>query len=244
LVLELATSEMAIAAMIVVVAGLMRGFAGFGSGMLMAPIFTVLFGPIESVTMVILLEILVSVQLMPRILNDTEWRFVIPLSLSAALLMPLGAYLLASTDPNLLARAMAIVVLLFVIMLMTGWRYRGERGFFATLGVGAVSGTLMAATGMGNPPVLLYMLSGQDSGATNRANIIAYLSVTQGVLLAVLASMGMLSWPPVAKALLLTPSYALAAWAGGRLFHQSTEALYRRTALILLFGVACYGLLR
>jgi uncharacterized membrane protein YfcA len=79
---------------------------------------------------------------------------------------------------------------------------------------------------------------------TNRANIIAYFSVTQGVLLAVLASMGMLSWPPVAKAMLLTPSYLLAAWAGGRLFHQSTEALYRRAAFILLFGVACYGLLR
>jgi uncharacterized protein len=128
---------------------------------------------------------------------------------------------------------MAIVVLFFVIMLMTGWRYRGERGLVTTLGVGAVSGTLMAATGMG-----------QDNAAANRTNIIAYLSVTQGVLLAVLASMGMLSWPPVAKALLLTPSYALAAWAGGRLFHQSTEALYRRTALILLFCVACYGLLR
>jgi uncharacterized membrane protein YfcA len=41
--LEFATSEMAIAAIIVIAAGLMRGFAGFGSGMLMAPIFAVSF---------------------------------------------------------------------------------------------------------------------------------------------------------------------------------------------------------
>jgi uncharacterized protein len=243
-VLEFATSEMAIAAMIVTVAGLMRGFAGFGSGMLMAPIFAVLFGPIESVTMVILLEIFVSVQLMPRILNDTQWPFVIRLGLAAALLMPLGVYLLDTTDPHVLARAMALVVLFFVIVLTAGWRYQGEKRLITTLGVGAVSGTLMAATGMGNPPVLLYMLSGQENAATNRANIIAYFSITQGVLLAVLASMGMLSWPPVAKAILLTPSYVLAAWAGGRLFHQSTEGLYRRASLILLFGVARYGLLR
>jgi hypothetical protein len=53
----------------------------------MAPIFAVLFGTIESVTMVVLLEIFVSVQLMSRIIrNDTQWRFVIPLGLSAALL--------------------------------------------------------------------------------------------------------------------------------------------------------------
>jgi hypothetical protein len=104
--------------------------------MLMAPIFTVLFGPIESVTIVVLLEILISAQLMPQILNDTQWRFVIPLCLSATFLMPLGTHLLASTDPKLLARAMAIVVLLFVMMLMTGWRYRGKRGLIPTLGVG------------------------------------------------------------------------------------------------------------
>jgi len=37
-------------------AGLMRGFAGFGSGMLMAPIFAILFGPVEAVTMVAMLN--------------------------------------------------------------------------------------------------------------------------------------------------------------------------------------------
>ncbi len=30
-------------------AGLMRGFAGFGSGMLKSPVFAILFGPVETV---------------------------------------------------------------------------------------------------------------------------------------------------------------------------------------------------
>ena len=242
--LELATLEMAVAVAIAIAAGLMRGFAGFGSGMLMAPIFAILFGPVETVTMITLLEIFVSIQLMPRVLNEAEWRFVAPLGLSAALLMPVGAYMLRSADPNLLARVMAGIVLFFVIVLMTGWRYRGENKLVPILGIGAASGMLMAATSMGNPPVLLYVLSGPDSAAKSRANIIAYFAVTQGVLLMVLASMHLLSWPPVVRAGLLTPGYLLAAWIGSRLFQQSSEPLYRRAALLFLFCVAIYGLLR
>src|SRR5262245_21066223 len=56
-------------------AGLMRGFAGFGSGMLMAPMFAILFGPIDAVTMVTMLELFVSIQLIPQVLKEIQWRF-------------------------------------------------------------------------------------------------------------------------------------------------------------------------
>jgi hypothetical protein len=132
----------------------------------------------------------------------------------------------------------------FAIVLLTGWRYRGPKRLAPTVAIGALSGTLMAATSMGNPPVMLYMLSGQDSAVTSRANVIAYFAVTQGLVLAVLAAMALLSWAPLAQAVALTPGYLLAAWIGSRLFQRSNELLYRRVALLLLLCVAAYGLLR
>ncbi len=53
-------------------AGLMRGFAGFGSGMLKSPVFAILFGPVETVAVIILMELVVTVQLMPSVLGDIE----------------------------------------------------------------------------------------------------------------------------------------------------------------------------
>ena len=38
----------------------MRGFAGFGSAMLMAPIFAVLFGPTEMIAIVVTIELAVA----------------------------------------------------------------------------------------------------------------------------------------------------------------------------------------
>ena len=243
-VLELLTTDFLIAAAVTVIAGLMRGFAGFGSGMMMAPVFAVLFGPVETVAIVISMEMIVSVQLVPKALGDVQWRFVGVLGVVAVFFMPLGSYLLATIDGGIVARAMAGIVLLFVVVLATGWRYEGEKRLLPTVGVGALSGTLMAATSMGNPPVLLYMLSSRDTAATNRANIIAYFAVTQAVLLAVMAVMGLLSWPPILRALMLVPGFMLAAWVGSRLFHQSSERHYRWVALAFLFAVAVYGLVR
>jgi uncharacterized membrane protein YfcA len=242
--LEITTIHMAVAAATAMAAGLMRGFAGFGSGMLMAPIFAILFGPVEAVTMVAVLELFASVQLIPLVLKDTQWSFVALLGLSATLFMPFGAYVLRSADPALLTKLMAAVVLISVIILMAGWRYAGEKKLLLTLGVGAVSGALMAATSMGNPPVLVYLLAGQDRAKTIRANIIAYFAVTQIVLLLVLGLMAMVASLAVVKAMLLTPGYLLATLLGSRLFRQSDDRRYRQTTIALLLVVGIYGLLR
>jgi uncharacterized membrane protein YfcA len=241
---EVATIHMAVAAATAMAAGLMRGFAGFGSGMLMAPIFAILFGPVDAVTMVAILELFASVQLLPQVLKDTQWDFVAPLGLSAMLFMPLGAYVLRSADPTLLTRLMAAVVLIFVIILMAGWRYSSEKKLLVTLGVGAVSGALMAATSMGNPPIVLYLLAGQNRARTIRANIIAYFAVTQIALLSVLGLMAMVALPAVVRAILLAPGYLLAALVGSRLFRQSDEKLYRRTTIAFLLLIGIYGLLQ
>lgn len=235
---------LAVAAAVAVAAGLMRGFAGVGSGMLMAPIFAVLFGPLETVAMVITMEIVVTAQLLPSVRREIDWRVVGPMGAMAAMLMPFGSWLLVSLDPALLGRGMALVVLAFSVLLLTGWRYDGAKLLPVSLGVGALSGVLMAATSLGNPPVMLYLLSSRDSAARNRANFTGYFAVTLLALMVWMLAVGLIAWPALLRALLLLPPFMLAAWVGSRLFRKSSEQLYRRIALGLLVCVGLYGLLR
>ena len=83
-----------IAAAVALLAGFMRGFVGVGSGMLMAPVFAILFGPLQTVGMVIMLDALVTAQLLPSVRRLIEWRVIIPMAGAAALLMPVGTWLL------------------------------------------------------------------------------------------------------------------------------------------------------
>ena len=236
------TTALLIAIAVAAAAGLMRGFAGVGSGMLMAPFFFRLFGPVETVGIIIMMELVVTAQLWPSVRREIDWRVIGPMGGVAALFMPLGSWLLVSLDPKLIGYAIAVLVIVFSLVLMTGWRYQGPKSLAATLSVGALSGTLMALTSLGNPPVMLYLLSSSDPAAVNRANFTGYFAVTLVALIALMAATGLIAWKTVGTVAALLPLFMLTAWVGSRLFRKSSEALYRRIALAILFCAGVYGL--
>jgi uncharacterized membrane protein YfcA len=230
---------------VTLVAGLMRGFAGFGSAMLMAPIFAILFGSAEMVVTIVAIELVVSLQLFPQVRHHADWKTLAPMSVAACAAMPLGVWALASVDKGTIVTAVSAVIVAFVVLMWTGWKYRGRRSTAASVAVGAASGAMMATTSVGGPPVLLYLLSGNDPPAVNRANIVTYYFLTQFLLIAIVLASGVAGWDALARAVVLFPVMVLGAWAGGRLFHGlASERLYRNVALGILFATGMFGLLR
>lgn len=240
---DIFTVKLAIAAAIAILAGLMRGFAGFGSVMMTAPPYAILFGPLEMIGVISLMEFAANFQLVPGALRDVEWRFVRPLAIGAALGMPLGSAILLNADTDMLTRAIAIIVIVFVGVLMTGWRYTGEKKPAVALGLGAISGGMMTTTAIGGPPVLLYMLSGPDAAYRNRANIIVYFGITGVLMLGVLFAIDIIHWSTFWRAVVLTPAFVGATWLGTRMFRKSSEKLYRRVALVVLLCIGVISLL-
>ena len=230
---------------VTLVAGLMRGFAGFGSAMLMAPIFAILFGSAEMVVTIVAIELVVSLQLFPQVRGHADWKTLTPMSIAACIAMPLGVWLLASVDKGTIVTVVSAVIVGFVLLMWSGWKYTGRRSIAATIAVGAVSGAMMATTSVGGPPVLLYLLSGEDPPAVNRANIVTYYFLTQFLLIAIVLATGVAGWDALVRAVVLFPMMILGAWAGGRLFHGlASDRLYRNVALAILFSTGLFGLLR
>jgi uncharacterized membrane protein YfcA len=230
---------------VTLVAGLMRGFAGFGSAMLMAPIFAILFGSAEMVVTIVAIELVVSLQLFPQVRRAADWKTLAPMSVAACLAMPLGVWALASVDKGTIVTAVSAVIVAFVLLMWSGWKYRGGRSTTATVVVGAVSGAMMATTSVGGPPVLLYLLSGNDPPHVNRANIVTYYFLTQFLLIVIVMLSGVAGWDALARAVVLFPVMIVGAWLGGRLFHGlASERLYRNVALAILFATGSFGLLR
>ncbi len=233
-----------IPAVVVLVAGLMRGFAGFGSAMLMAPVFAVLFGPTDMIATVVAIELAVSLQLYPAARRDCDWRIIGPMSVVACLAMPLGAWLLASVDKGLIVKTVSGIIVVFVLIMATGIRYRGERSIGAGMLVGAISGVMMATTSVGGPPVLMYLLAGNDPPVRHRANIITYYMATQVPLIGIMFWYGLAGVGSIARGLVLLPLMLVGAWIGRLLFNPRDERLYRNVALAILFAAGAFGLLR
>ena len=236
--------ELILAFIVAACAGLMRGFAGVGSGMLMAPFFVHAFGPVQTVGTIILIEVVATALLLPSVHKEIQWRTIGLMGLAAAVAMPLGSWLLVSLETSSLQFGVSLLVTVSALLLMTGWRYEGRKPPLATFGVGAVSGLLMALTSLGNPPVMMYLLSSRDSAATNRANFTGYFAITLATLIVLMIINGLISREVAIRAAMLIPVFLLTTWLGSRLFRQSSEQMYRRVALGILLLAGLYGMIR
>ena len=63
---DILSVELFVAAVLLFGAGIVRGFTGFGAALLLAPVLAYLFGAANGVAIIILLNMIVSVQLMSR----------------------------------------------------------------------------------------------------------------------------------------------------------------------------------
>lgn len=231
------------AALATAIAGLMRGYAGFGTAVILAPIYSVLWGPRAGIPVMLMMELIVSLQLLPRAFRHADTRVILPIGGAAALATPLGAIVLLTADPELLRRGIGGLVLVFGLLLLSGWRYHGSRPLGLNLAVGTSAGLLKGATGMSGPPVILYLLAGPEEARRHRANLILFFALIAVVSILGPLWFGMITLAALAKLMLLLPVLLVSVPLGARLFHVVPERFYRRFALVVLVSAGGIALL-
>lgn len=237
----------ALLALITLLGGVMRGFSGYGSGLLMAPIFNLLLPPADVVVIILLLNLLTSVQMVPGFLKFVDWRLVLRLFVPALLGLPIGLVLLHSVNPVLMRRGVALLVVLVAVLMLAGWYYRGKRGLVQNALVGASSGFMTAIGGIGGPPIILYLLSDKSlSSSALRAASLTFFSLSQVATLVPLAATGAMTPHQIINTALLLPVAVLANYVGARLHRWSegrNQALFRRVSLLFLLAVGLFTFL-
>ena len=216
------------------IAGLMRGYAGFGTAIILAPIYSVLWGPLAGVPVMLLMELIVSLQLMPRAFREADHRVILPIGGAAALATPLGAYVLLAADPEILRRSIGAMVLVFGFLMLSGWRYHGARPFGLNVAVGTAAGLLKGATGMSGPPVILYLLAGTEEAKRHRANLIFFFGLIAVISVVVPFFAGLIDGPVLLRFLIMLPVLMGFVRIGAALFGVVPVRFYKPFALVLL----------
>jgi uncharacterized membrane protein YfcA len=234
--------RLAIAAMIAFASGFVRGFSGFGQGMVYVPLIAALYGPRLAVTSILIIDLFCSVPFLVPALPHVRWRQMLPLVGAAAITIPLGTLALIYVDPAPLRWAIAISIVICVALLASGWRYRGAPGLPVTLGVGAASGLLGGAIQIPGPPVILFWLSGTLSAVAVRANFIAYFALFDVVSVAVYGWSGLLTNEVFWFSLLMFVPFLSGAAGGSMVFIFMSDRNYRAAAYVLILIAAALSL--
>jgi len=240
---DLLAASFLIAAAVAAIAGMVRGFAGFGAAMMMTPVFSALYGPAVGISLCMLLEIVVALPLLPRAVQYVDWRRIGLLMAAAVIGAPLGNLVLTEVSPEPMRWAISAIVLSAVALLASGWRFHGAWRAPVTLAIGATSGFLNGLSGMAGPPIAFYYLAGNETTTRVRANLTTYFVFVDVAALAVFLARDLVHWDTGVLALWLAPAVVAGGLLGERLFPLASEAFYRRLALGLLVGVAIGSLI-
>ncbi len=235
---DLLSQSFLIAAAIAVVAGMIRGFAGFGAAMVMTPVFSALYGPEIGVALCLLLEIVVALPLLPQAAAHVNWRRIGVIMTAAIVGAPLGNIVLTMVAPEPMRWVISAIVLAAAAMLASGWRYHGQPHTAATLTAGVSSGFLNGLSGMAGPPIVFYYLAGNESPTAVRANLTTYFIFVDAAAVLVFVARGLIGWPTFVQGAALAPAVIIGGLIGQRLFPLASEVFYRRLSLCLLVAVA------
>jgi uncharacterized membrane protein YfcA len=243
---------MAFAVAIVLAAGVVRGFAGFGFSAISVAGLSLVVSPAEVVPAIFVLEVLASLQLVSRSWRDTDLSWLGWLLLGNALAIPLGIALLAWLPETPLRLVIGALLLTASALLRGGVSIglaptRGMR-----LAVGLISGFVNGLAAIGGIAVAVLLSAGALAPAAMRATMIALFLFTD---LYALAWVAILSYGVNAQsglqvpdtlrwALWLLPSMLVGITVGRRGFANVSPAVFRRRVLDLLIGVSALTLLR
>lgn len=239
----LTSPEFPLAIGFVVLAGLVRGFSGFGSAMVLSPSLAWLYGPQVGVPLLLLLDLVVALQMMPSALKTGHKQTLKSLCPAALVGLPIGIWALDVMPAEVLQRTIAVVVLLAVVVMAMKPR-REMPGTGGALIAGALSGITNGASGMAGPPVILFFLSGGNTPATIRGSLSLFFLFTDAIGCIGLFFVGKLTLEIAALAVLMVIPLAIGTLLGSILFNRgASPAFYKGLALVIVGAVGAMGLI-
>lgn len=228
--LQVLSADLLSAYLIVILAGIARGFTGFVAGLVNVALLTLLYGPVEAIAISALLGLVSSAMLLRKTTSLIQWKETIPLCVFIAMTTPLGAMLLLFTETSVVKPAIGSLIIACGFALIIGWRYSGPRNVYASAAIGAVCGGVTGFTGSGGPLMVFYFLASPEPVPVQRANIAVAVTVLTLFVIVSLLLGGGIGLETIVRGAVLVPGTIFGTWAGIRLYELAPQKIYRIVA--------------
>lgn len=234
--------ELAFVFVAAMIAGLARGFSGFGGALIFVPLAGSATSPQIASALLLVIDGVMTLGMVPEGWRRANRRDVFTMLAGATVGVPAGTAALSLLPSVTLRWIISVVVLCLLLFLISGWRYHGRPKTWLTVGVGALAGLFGGAAQMSGPPVVAYWLGGAIERNVVRANIILYFALA--TILSAISYLigGLLTLQVLLIALVVSPGYGIGLAFGSRMFGIASESTFRRICFTLIAGAAIIGL--
>jgi uncharacterized membrane protein YfcA len=241
---DFSLSEFLLILFIVFVASIIRGFNGFGFSATCISGFSFILPAIQIVPIILILEVFISIFMIPYIWNKIDWNFVFKLLVGIAIGSPIGLYLLKYLSPETTHLYVCLIIIFFSILLMRGYINKEINNNQSKIFTGIISGTLNGLTTLGGMPVALFLLITSIQPAVIRGSLAALFFLTDIYAFILSYFGGIVDMTTIYRTLPLIVVLPAGAFIGNKFFIKSKEKLYRKVVFYFLIIISIFGILR
>jgi uncharacterized membrane protein YfcA len=216
------------------VAGMARGFSGFGAALIFVPLASRFVGPQVAAPLLLLADGVVAIPMIWSAWERARKPEVALMAAGAFVGIPLGTFALAVGDPVVLRWIIATLVGLMLVLLVSGWRYGGRPHGGVTIGVGVMSGVFSGLAQLAGPPVVAYWLGGNHDHREMRSSTILYFAFSTAFGFFSYLAGKLLTLEVWKLSLTLVPFFAAGLYGGSKVFHMASAETFRRICLALI----------
>ncbi len=241
--MPISTYAIIYSALCVYAGGCVKGLTGFGFSLAAVATLVLVAPPSTVVPVVLLMNSLVNMALVYGVRKEIDPGRVLPLVLAGVAGLPLGTYVLVAVDADVLRVAIGVVILLFAVALLLGFRREIRRERLGSVLVGAAGGVLNGSVGIGGPPVIIFLSNLGLDKRSFRANLVAYFLCINLAAIPFYRAGGLLTAEVFRLFLLLAPALALGGLTGSKLVDRVSERTFRRITLVIVMAAAVMAIL-
>jgi hypothetical protein len=224
------------------VSGLARGFSGFGSALIFMPLASSIAAPRLVAALLLIIDFIAAAPLIPNAWKQADRKATAIMVLGALVGVPIGTYFLSRLEPVTTRWIISAFVFALLLLLLSGWRYRGKDHAAISVGIGGLSGFCSGLAQTGGPPIVGYWLGRPIASVTARANILLFFGASDFFSVVSYALTGLITMDAMKFSLVVGPVYGIGVWFGALLFGRASEALFRAICYALIAAAVIFGL--
>jgi len=227
---------------IALVSGIARGFSGFGSALIFMPLASSIAAPRLVAALLLIIDFIGSAPLIPNAWKQADRKATAIMAFGALVGVPIGTWLLSRLEPVTTRWIISVFVFALLLLLLSGWRYRGKDHAAISIGIGGLSGFCSGLAQTGGPPIVGYWLGRPIASVIQRANILLFFAASDFFSLVSYALSGLITMDAIRFSIVVGPVYGIGVWFGASLFGRASENLFRAICYALIAAAVLIGL--
>ena len=241
---RLGALELSLIIFTVFIASIIRGFNGFGFSAICVSGLSFILPAIEIIPIILILEVLVSIFMIPYIWNKIDWKFVFKILTGIVIGSPIGLYLLKFLSPDITHTLICLIIIFFSIFLMRGYSNKKLDINPVKFFTGILSGTINGLTTLGGMPVALLLLITNISPAIIRGSLAALFFLTDIYAFILSFFGGIVDLTTIYRTIPLIFILPIGVAIGNKFFVKSKETTYRKVVFYFLIAISIIGIVK